>query len=87
MCVCELRAALEISQPSVSSHLRILEVAGIVDSQKDGLWVNYFLADERHSPYAASLLDNLRHWLNDDPAISELVKKVPTLNREELCRR
>jgi ArsR family transcriptional regulator len=36
-------------------------------------------------PYAASLLGNLKHWLEDDPEIAELVKIVPFLNREELC--
>ena len=38
MCVCELQGALGISQPSVSKHLKILEEAGLVDYQKDGLW-------------------------------------------------
>ena len=85
MCVCELRGALRIAQPTVSKHLKILEDAGLVDFQKDGLWVNYFLADGQSSPYAASLLGNLKHWLEDDPEITELVKKVPFLNREELC--
>ena len=85
MCVCELRGALKIAQPTVSKHLKILEDAGFVDFQKDGLWVNYFLADGQSSPYAASLLGNLKHWLEDDPKITELVKKVPFLNREELC--
>ena len=45
MCVCELQAALDIAQPTVSKHLKILEEAGLVDYQKDGLWVNYSLAD------------------------------------------
>ena len=84
MCVCELQAALEISQPSVSKHLKILEEAGLVDYQKDGLCVNYFLSDGHHSPYAASLLGNIKHWLNDDPQVADLVKKAPLLNREEL---
>jgi ArsR family transcriptional regulator len=84
MCVCELKAALNISQPSVSKHLKILEEAGLVDFQKDGLWVNYFLADGKHSPYSASLLGHLRHWLDNDPQVAELVKKAPLLNREEL---
>ena len=84
MCVCELQAALEISQPSVSKHLKILEEAGLVDYQKDGLLVNYYLSDGHHSPYAASLLGNIRHWLNDDPQVAELVEKAPMLNREEL---
>ncbi len=84
MCVCELQAALKISQPSVSKHLKILEEAGLVDYQKDGLWVNYFLADGKLSPYSASLLGHLRHWLDNDPEVSKLVKKAPFLNREEL---
>ena len=86
MCVCELRAALKISQPSVSKHLKILEEAGLVDYQKDGLWVNYYLTDGRHSPYAASLLGHLKHWLNDDSQVAELAKKAPLLNREEICK-
>ena len=87
MCVCELRGALKIAQPTVSKHLKILEEAGLVDYAKDGLWVNYFLADGKSNPYAASLLGNLRHWLDEEPEINELVKRVPFLNREELCRK
>jgi len=86
MCVCELQGALDISQPSVSKHLKILEESGLVESSKDGLWVNYFLADGRESPYAASLLGNLKHWLNSDPDVTELVEKARQLDREELCR-
>ena len=85
MCVCELRGALKIAQPTVSKHLKILEEAGLVEYAKDGLWVNYFLADGSASPYASSVLGNLKHWLDEDPEIAELVKKVPSLNREELC--
>ena len=84
LCVCELQHALGISQPNVSKHLKILEDAGLVEYQKDGLWVNYFLADGRHSPYAASLLGNIKHWLNDDPQVADLIKKAPLLNREEI---
>ena len=87
MCVCELQGALMIAQPTVSKHLKILEEAGLVDYVKDGLWVNYFLADGQTSPYASSVLGNLKHWLEDDPEVVELVKKVPFLNREDLCRK
>jgi ArsR family transcriptional regulator len=86
MCVCELQAALNLAQPTVSKHLKILEEAGLVDYKKDGLWVNYYLADGRSSPYAASLLGNLQHWLNEDSEIAELIKKAPFINREEVCR-
>ena len=86
MCVCELQAALNISQPSVSKHLKILEEAGLVDYYKDGLWVNYYLSDGRQSPYAASIMGNVRHWLNDDPQVADLIKKAPSLNRTEICK-
>ena len=84
LCVCEIQNALQISQPNVSRHLKILEEAGLVDYQKDGLWVNYSIANEHNNPYAAGVLENLKHWLEDEPQIIELVKKVPLLNREEL---
>ena len=87
MCVCELHAALEITQPSVSKHLRILEEAGLVENKKDGLWVNYHLTDGSKSPYVASLLGNLRHWLEDEPEIDEIVKTLPTIRREEICKK
>jgi len=87
MCVCELQAALGIAQPSVSKHLKILEEAGLVDFRKEGLWVNYYLSEGKSGPYAASLLGNLRHWLNEDPEVSDLIQMVPHLNREEICNR
>jgi ArsR family transcriptional regulator len=87
MCVCELQGALGISQPTVSKHLKILEEAGLVRYKKDGLWVNYHLTDGGDSPYAASLLGNLRHWLNEEPDIKGLVEKLPRFNRLEICRK
>ncbi len=42
-CVCELTDILAVSQSSVSKHLSVLKKAGIVDSEKDGLKVNYIL--------------------------------------------
>ena len=87
MCVCELQAALGIAQPTVSKHLKVLEDAGLVFSQKDGQWVNYCLSDGKTSPYAASLLGNLRHWLEDEEEITGLVEILPTLNREEICKK
>ncbi|MBW1715599.1 MAG: winged helix-turn-helix transcriptional regulator [Deltaproteobacteria bacterium] len=87
MCVCELQAALGIAQPSVSKHLKILEDAGLVGYKKDGLWVNYHLTDGESSPYAASLLGNLRHWLEHDPEIRDLVKRLSSISREDICKK
>ena len=85
MCVCEMKEALHISQPSVSKHLKILEESGLVENRKDGLWVNYSLSDGVASPYAASLLGNLRHWLEHEPAITEIIRKLPDIKRENVC--
>ena len=87
MCVCEMQAALEIAQPTVSKHLKLLEDAGLVSFQKDGLWVNYSLADGGSSPYAAALLGSIRHWLEDDPQVADLMERLPTFRREEICKR
>jgi ArsR family transcriptional regulator len=87
MCVCEIQEALRISQSSVSKHLRILEEAGLVDFKKDGLWVNYYLTDGTKSPYASSVMGNLRHWLENEPEMAELIKKLPDIRREEICKR
>ena len=45
MCVCELMTALNMTQPTTSHHLRILEEANLVHSRKDGKWVYYSVAD------------------------------------------
>ena len=87
MCVCEMQAALKVSQPTVSKHLKLLEDASLVNFHKDGIWVNYYLSDGTSSPYVATVLGNLRHWLEDDPRISELVEKLPTIRREDICKR
>lgn len=87
MCVCEIQVALGIAQPTVSKHLKVLEESGLIGRRKEGLWVNYNLADGSSSPYAASLLGNLKHWLKDDEAIRELVEKIPGIQREEICRK
>ena len=87
MCVCELQEALHIAQSSVSKHLKILEEAGLVEYKKDGLWVNYFLTDGMKSPFASSIIGNLRHWLEDEPDIEELIKRLPHIQREKICKK
>lgn len=87
MCVCEITAVLDIAQPTVSKHLKVLEEAGLIRHEKDGLWVNYQLSDGSSSPYAASLLGIMRHWLDDDPDIRTIQKKLPSINREDIIRK
>lgn len=47
MCVCEVMVALELTQPTASHHLGILENAGLISSRKEGRWVFYSLTDPK----------------------------------------
>jgi ArsR family transcriptional regulator len=40
-CVCDLNDAFELSQPTISHHLKVLHEAGLVDREKRGVWVYY----------------------------------------------
>ena len=86
MCVCEIQTVLGTAQSTASKHLQILEKAGLLTSYKDGLWVNYHLADGS-TPYAASLLGNLRHWLEDEPEIVEIVEKLHVVERKNIYKK
>ncbi len=46
VCVCDLTAAFELSQPTVSHHLRILRDAGLVEAERRGTWAYYRLAPD-----------------------------------------
>lgn len=87
LCVCELQSVLGLAQPTVSKNLKILEEAGLVVSRREGQWVNYAPADGSRSPYAATLLGNLRHWLENDPDLRQALAQLPFVSREDLCRR
>lgn len=41
LCVCEVQSAFELSQPTISHHLRVLREAGLVSSHQRGTWVHY----------------------------------------------
>ena len=43
MCVCELTAALGVTQPNLTHHIKKLESAGLVNSERRGKWVYYSL--------------------------------------------
>ena len=40
-CVCDLTGAFELSQPTISHHLKVLHEAGLLDRDKRGVWVYY----------------------------------------------
>lgn len=60
VCVCDLEAALPVKQPTVSHHLNILREAGLIDSEKRGLWAYYFIRREETERILEELNETLR---------------------------
>jgi ArsR family transcriptional regulator, arsenate/arsenite/antimonite-responsive transcriptional repressor len=58
VCVCDLTSAFELSQPTISHHLRVLRDAGLVDSTPRGTWAYYRLVGETIGQLAAALGSN-----------------------------
>jgi ArsR family transcriptional regulator, arsenate/arsenite/antimonite-responsive transcriptional repressor len=46
VCVCELVPLFDLSQPTVSHHLKVLREAGIVESERQGLWAYYYVVPD-----------------------------------------
>jgi ArsR family transcriptional regulator len=83
MCVCEIAHVLGVSQPAVSKQLKKLVNAGLIGSEQDGLWRNYFIVPDNE--HAKKLLKLLSAWLNDDPVIMKDLRVADKANREKLC--
>ncbi|MGD9695039.1 MAG: ArsR/SmtB family transcription factor [Thermoleophilia bacterium] len=56
VCVCELVPLFDLSQPTVSHHLKVLRAAGIVGSERRGLWAYYYVIPDA--------LEELSAWLS-----------------------
>jgi ArsR family transcriptional regulator len=46
VCVCELTPLFDVSQPTVSHHLKVLREAGLVDVERRGLWAYYYVTPD-----------------------------------------
>jgi ArsR family transcriptional regulator len=55
VCVCELVPLFNLAQPTVSHHLRVLRDAGLVASERAGLWAYYYVIPDALQEFAAWL--------------------------------
>ena len=62
VCVCHIHESLRITQPKASRHLAYLRKSGLVETRRDGLWINYRLATLPDSVLAA-IVTGVRHAL------------------------
>ena len=54
-CVCDLNEAFDLSQPTISHHLKVLHAAGLLDRSKRGTWVYYAVRRDALADVAALL--------------------------------
>lgn len=62
VCVCHIHESLRIPQPRASRHLAYLRRSGLVETRRDGLWVNYRLA-RLPDPVMGAIVTAVRHAL------------------------
>ena len=77
LCVCDLCAALEQSQPKISRHLAMLRESGLLLDRKQGKWVHYRLSP--HMPaWAAQVI--AQAWLSQQEIVQAIARKLASAN-------
>jgi DNA-binding transcriptional ArsR family regulator len=68
-CVCEISASFDVSQPTISHHLKLLRSSGLIDCERRGTWVYYWVIP--------SALQQLSSALNVDDAVVTTQERRP----------
>ena len=87
LCVCEIQFVLKGSQPNVSHHLKTLSEAGLVESERDGLWIAYRITGKPETPQHSAVLSLLRRSLKNDDRVKKDRAIVKSVNRIEIALR
>jgi len=83
MCVCELASILEVTQPSISRHLKRMKEVGLVADEQDKFWTNYYL--KKNGKPQQDILCCIRHLLKGDKTIQSDLKKLKKVDRTKMC--
>ncbi len=83
LCVCEIDSVLGIALSTISSHLKQMRSAGVIESEKEGRWVVYRPSDD---PLVSSIISDIKEQLADDPEVRSDMTKIKTLCREECAK-
>src|SRR3954454_272267 len=81
VCVCELVPLFDISQPTLSFHLKKLREAGIVDSERQGLWAYYYVLPDALQELTAWLSSRTRSPLPPPQAAARRPHRRRAANR------
>ena len=58
VCICDFTATFDLSQPTISHHMGKLRTAGLIESEKRGIWIHYRLRDDL-TPATKALIETL----------------------------
>jgi len=89
LCVCQIAELLQLAPSTVSRHLSILRLGGLVEARKKGRWIFYSIPDEPDTSVLQSL-EWIRGSLRKDSRIIEDARRLKTILKEdpeEICRR
>ncbi|MBN1649537.1 MAG: winged helix-turn-helix transcriptional regulator [Spirochaetales bacterium] len=82
LCVCELLSVIPVAGGTMSMHLRVLQHAGIIESRKDGRWIEYYIA----RPEITDFLKKVRDSISDKSQLEQDWKNIQNADRS-LCSR
>lgn len=77
-CVCELLEVFDMSQPSISWHLRKIKDVGLVKEERRGQWIYYSLNPS--SEFYKLIEEILRHVPDHSETIKKIKENSPTLH-------
>ncbi len=85
LCVCQITELLQVSTPTVSRHMSVLQNAGLVENRKDARWVHYRLIEG----FPAAVLQ----WIQSSTSCSQVILQdkqaldtILAYPVDELCR-
>jgi ArsR family transcriptional regulator len=84
MCVCEIAFVLQVTQPSISRHLRKMKESGLVGDEQDGFWTNYFL---KNSSGENNIVFWIKSFLKGDNVLKADMNRLKKVDRTKLCCR
>ena len=85
LCVCEIKEVIGLSQPTISSHLKILENVNLVKGFREGKWINYKV-HENLEKEKKQYLEFLISMLKDNNQTTADVERAKKTDRFCFCR-
>lgn len=76
LCVCEILEVLNISGGTLSKHLKVLKEAGIVNTRKDGKWIEYYINSDQ-----LKLINALDSFISDKEQILKDIQVINSIDR------